>query len=1268
MPGYFPVSYPEIYSHSFYELEGGTLPNTDEGLSITISITACIGTSTTAALAYTPWDFAPSPKTGVKRFMASLSGSDNLSVYQWVVTIRPSSGVTTLFSHQFDPETNVFNFNPYTRIQPTALNTEGRSDRGRHRPASGEDAFFISRVGETGDVAVGIADGVGGWAESGVDPADFSHTFCDHMASAAYKFKEDSNSKGLKPRELMQMGYQSVVEDSSIDAGGSTACIGVARKDGTLEVANPQTHAFNTPYQLSVISAKLLAQITAYGGTYLHDSPDDATVSNHTLRHGDVLIFASDGVWDNLSAHDTLRIISQYMTEKGAWESRTSGMAVGDGLGRLTDRGESRHLTLQSTLAVAVATHAKVASLNTKIDGPFAKEVHRYYPGETYHGGKVDDICVVVLLVLEDRIPNTRIEIYMTATASPTPAGPDNLSQRSSTQLATRRQHLHPIPKCNSPVFMASLVEGVPSGSSRKISIGDSSDDDILMPMKFSALTKALLDGEQSVVDASSPSSQGVPPRDRAQSRRGSLNDRGDHNKLPSKQSPQCRNGSPCLAPRVVRLSSGSPSSTAMRRSAPSSGSQPASEGKPSRPQDSSSQELITPAPRPRNIQIKGGVSYTSMSSSGSSSNNPNSSDRSLGTHEENAPMIPVTTRSHAVNSQGNILPYGSSTVGRARGGEEYGLTAQGSSLRVKRVGKVAGSFLSGPARRGRRRQSEEDGSSGREDTRLPSVDNGVDAEARPPDNVISRDQSSLGLSGHCDPNRLPQEDSQHLKPIIASPAPKDRDVKSLISNSPQPQRVTLQSAGSGTSSKFPSAHLQPTFKVPAPPPSMPSAHDQENEPPPTFKRNKPSGFALLDQVKKASNLPGDTMLGAASAAASPERRVLSARNQNTPHRPAPPPPKMSVLETATATAGAATTSHSRKRRNHVIINGKTFTRMDCIGRGGSSRVYRVMAENYKIFALKKVTLEDVDEIAIRGYKGEIELLKKLDSVDRVVRLFDWEVNDEKQTLSVLMEIGDSDLSRILTVRLNPENAKFDISLTRHYWKEMLECVQAVHGHDIVHSDLKPANFLLVQGRLKLIDFGIANAIQDDTVNVHREQQVGTPNYMSPEAIVDSNSKSGLPSNAGKMMKLGKASDIWSLGCILYQMVYGKPPFAHITNQIQRIMAIPNPNHIIEYPTKGVGGMFVPPCLVRTLKGCLQRDQHLRPTIRDLLDERDPFLYPDSENEGLVEISQDLLGRILANVVNHCDKIGIPSEAELATWPAGFFARIKRALREEGRG
>lgn len=75
---------------------------------------------------------------------------------------------------------------------------------------------------------------------------------------------------------------------------------------------------------------------------------------------------------------------------------------------------------------------------------------------------------------------------------------------------------------------------------------------------------------------------------------------------------------------------------------------------------------------------------------------------------------------------------------------------------------------------------------------------------------------------------------------------------------------------------------------------------------------------------------------------------------------------------------------------------------MDRIGRGGSSAVYRVMAENFKTLALKRVKLEDADEAAVRGFKGEIDLLQKLKNVDRVVRLYDWEVDEQRQVLSVV--------------------------------------------------------------------------------------------------------------------------------------------------------------------------------------------------------------------------------------------------------------------------
>jgi serine/threonine-protein kinase TTK/MPS1 len=263
------------------------------------------------------------------------------------------------------------------------------------------------------------------------------------------------------------------------------------------------------------------------------------------------------------------------------------------------------------------------------------------------------------------------------------------------------------------------------------------------------------------------------------------------------------------------------------------------------------------------------------------------------------------------------------------------------------------------------------------------------------------------------------------------------------------------------------------------------------------------------------------------------------------------------------------------------------------------------------------------------------------------------------------MEMGELDFNKILTLRFNTESARFDPSFTRHYWKEMLECIEAVHQHDIVHSDLKPANFVLVQGRLKLIDFGIANAIQtDETVNVHRETQVGTPNYMSPESLIDANELShlkGTASNQPKVVKLGKPSDIWSLGCILYQMSYGRQPFAHIQNQMSRFRAIIDFSYAIEFPSAGVGGVQLPKSLIRTMKKCLTRDQFERPTVAQLLSERDAFLYPGDCDSHEIAISEELLGRILQNFAQKC-KDHSPTDAEmLVSWPAGYFASLKRS-------
>ena len=844
--------------------------------------------------------------------------------------------------------------------------------------------------------------------------------------------------------------------------------------------------------------------------------------------------------------------------------------------------------------------------------------------------------------------------------ASPTPIGVSYFDPplRPRSRQTLRSQPSRPNLKRNAPLSQKSdvIASGLPQAW--KFSIGDSSDDEVpVAPMKFSAEAKALLGEEASVLGGSSPSQKneghvggGLQERSDAVRRKspGPLGAMRFRERTASPAS--SRSGSP----RIVRLNVGTAAPSTLRRTT-------AVDNSPRQAQHQ--HDLITPAPR-----VRGHQKDPSVARSGNISSDAHGSGTakklSAGSEAQAEPMS--NSREHSSIHE-TALQMSNLSINRTRG-EETGV--QGS-MRIKRVGKVTGRYLSGPARRGmKRRQSDEDQSPVHEDA-LSSGGGQLysSGERRHSPLLQVADASPKGIDK---PMGRPKSPTHERPPhvrfqsqadiITGSPMPSSQELpKALIDTAESKPRPAPSSSKEESSGK----RVQPIFKVPPLPP-LPSRFDQENEPPPTFKRNKPNGSALSEK-QKLSVMSDEKMLIQTPAIASPQRPALAVRSQNTPHRPAPPPPpKMTMLETATANAGAASASQAKKRRNYISVNGKLFTRMDCIGRGGSSKVYRVMAENFKVFALKRVTLEDQDELAIRGYKGEIDLLKKLEKVDRVVTLLDWEINEERHTLSVLMEMGESDLNRVLTLRLNSEDATFDVTFTRYFWKEMLECVQAVHQYDIVHSDLKPANFLLLQGKLKLIDFGISNAIADDTVNVHREQHIGTPNYMSPEALLDSNAGAGQPSTTGKVMKLGKPSDVWSLGCILYQMTYGKPPFAHISDPYRKIMAIPNPKHVIGFPDTGVGGIVVPNGLIRTLRGCLNRNPTQRPTVEQLLTSGDPFLYPDAAAKDTVPVSQELIARLQHNIIKHVREKGMPSDAELSTWPAKFFASIKAAV-EEGR-
>ncbi|KAG1673523.1 Dual specificity protein kinase TTK [Nymphon striatum] len=257
-----------------------------------------------------------------------------------------------------------------------------------------------------------------------------------------------------------------------------------------------------------------------------------------------------------------------------------------------------------------------------------------------------------------------------------------------------------------------------------------------------------------------------------------------------------------------------------------------------------------------------------------------------------------------------------------------------------------------------------------------------------------------------------------------------------------------------------------------------------------------------------------------------------------------------------------------------IFVNGIFYTVMSQIGRGGSSVVYEGKSnKNGKMVAIKQVSLAKADKSIRESYVNEINLLKKLNGSDRVITLYDYEYNDKNGILNVVMEKGELDLQTL--IRNIGESGKLRDYELQYYWMQMLEAVQVVHEAGIIHSDLKPANFVIAKGRLKLIDFGIASSIQSgDVTSVLKDTIVGTYNFMSPEAIKENDIKcvddGALGKKRNPCIKISRRSDVWSLGCILYTLTYGKTPFQHINTVFTKMSAITNPNYPIKYPPANV--------------------------------------------------------------------------------------------------
>lgn len=198
------------------------------------------------------------------------------------------------------------------------------------------------------------------------------------------------------------------------------------------------------------------------------------------------------------------------------------------------------------------------------------------------------------------------------------------------------------------------------------------------------------------------------------------------------------------------------------------------------------------------------------------------------------------------------------------------------------------------------------------------------------------------------------------------------------------------------------------------------------------------------------------------------------------------------------------------------------------IGKGGNARIFLARDPSGQAVALKILHPELLVSVAADRFLREIQIASRLDN-PHIAKIIDS--GEREWLVYYVMSFVDG---ATLRERLDTQRC-LPIAETLRIACDVLNALDHAHGHGIIHRDVKPANIVLSAQGAVLLDFGIARAVvaASGTDQLTRSGiAVGTSTYMSPEQIT-------------ALADIDNRSDLYSVGCVLFECLAGQPPFMH---------------------------------------------------------------------------------------------------------------------------